>query len=148
MAPTKSAAAAKATAAKKAVVKGTNTTVKAKVRTSPTFNRPKTLQLPRAPKYPRKSIPSKSSLVDQYSVIRYPLNTEPAMKCVEKHNTIVFICDVRANKHHIKKAVKAQYNVGVHKVNTLIRPDGLKKAFVRLTPDCDALDVASKIGLL
>ena len=27
------------------------------------------------------------------------------------------------------------------KVNTLIKPDGTKKAYVRLTPDYDALDV-------
>ncbi|KAI9156200.1 hypothetical protein LWI28_002097 [Acer negundo] len=34
------------------------------------------------------------------------------------------------------------------KVNTLIRPDGTKKAYVRLTPDYDALDVANKIGII
>ncbi|KAH6834551.1 ribosomal protein L23AB [Perilla frutescens var. hirtella] len=34
------------------------------------------------------------------------------------------------------------------KVNTLIRPDGTKKAYVRLTPDYDTLDVANKIGII
>lgn len=34
------------------------------------------------------------------------------------------------------------------KVNTLIRPDGQKKAYVRLTADYDALDVANKIGII
>ena len=28
------------------------------------------------------------------------------------------------------------------------RPDGLKKAYVRLTTDYDALDVANKIGII
>lgn len=28
------------------------------------------------------------------------------------------------------------------------RPDGTKKAYVRLTPDFDALDVANKIGII
>ena len=28
------------------------------------------------------------------------------------------------------------------------RPDGTKKAYVRLTPDYDALDVANKIGII
>ena len=28
------------------------------------------------------------------------------------------------------------------------RPDGLKKAYVRLTADYDALDVANKIGVI
>ena len=32
--------------------------------------------------------------------------------------------------------------------NTLVRPDGAKKAYVRLTPDYDALDVANKIGII
>ena len=29
-----------------------------------------------------------------------------------------------------------------------LRPDGLKKAYVRLTADYDALDVANKIGVI
>ena len=33
----------------------------------------------------------------------------------------------------------------VIKVNTLIRPDGRKKAFVRLSPDHDAVEVANKV---
>ena len=31
---------------------------------------------------------------------------------------------------------------------TLTRPDGSKKAYVRLTTDYDALDVANKIGII
>lgn len=30
----------------------------------------------------------------------------------------------------------------------IFRPDGTKKAYVRLTPDYDALDVANKIGII
>ena len=37
---------------------------------------------------------------------------------------------------------------GALQVNTLIRPDGTKKAYVRLTPDHDALDVANRIGII
>jgi large subunit ribosomal protein L23Ae len=33
-------------------------------------------------------------------------------------------------------------------INTLIRPDGQKKAYVRLTSDYDALDVANRIGII
>ncbi|KAH0509832.1 60S ribosomal protein L23a [Microtus ochrogaster] len=57
-------------------------------------------------------------------------------------NTLVFIVDVKANKHQIKQAVN------LAKVNTLIRPDGEKKAYVWLAPDYDALDVANKIGII
>ena len=43
--------------AKKAVVKGPRGTRKRKIHTRVTFRRPKTLKLPRAPKYPRRSVP-------------------------------------------------------------------------------------------
>ncbi|CAG8851409.1 14023_t:CDS:2, partial [Racocetra persica] len=48
------------------------------------------------------------------------------------------------NKRQIKEAVKKLYDVDAQKINTLIRPDGTKKAYVRLTADVDALDVANK----
>lgn len=70
------------------------------------------------------------------------------MKKVEDDNTLVFLVDRRANKRQIKDAVKKLYDVDAAKVNTLIRPDASKKAFIRLTPDHDALDVANRIGLL
>ena len=65
------------------------------------------------------------------------------MKKIEENNTLVFICDVKANKQQIKQSLKKLYDVEAVKVNTLIRPDGTKKAFVRLTPDVDALDIAA-----
>ena len=92
------------------------------------------------------------------------------MKKIEDNNTLVFITNLKANKHQIKSAVKKLYDIKVCKVNTLIRymsdliytnffsiynffliffrPDGQKKAYVRLAPDYDALDVASKIGII
>jgi large subunit ribosomal protein L23Ae len=54
-------------------------------------------------------------------VIRYPLTTESAMAKMEKCNTLTFIVDLRANKHHIKSACKKLYDVMPVKVNTLIR---------------------------
>jgi len=86
--------------------------------------------------------------VDRYSIIQHPLTTESAMKKIEDNNTLVFIVDKRANKPQIKIAVKRLYDIDAAKVNTLIRPDGLKKAYVRLTGDYDALDVANKIGII
>jgi large subunit ribosomal protein L23Ae len=70
------------------------------------------------------------------------------MKKIEDDNTLVFICDVKANKKQIKDAVKRMYQVDAEKINTLIRPNGTKKAFIRLTADVDALEVASKIGFV
>jgi large subunit ribosomal protein L23Ae len=139
-----------------------------KVRTSTTFHRPKTLQLSRAPKYPRKSIPHAPRL-DEHKIIVHPLNTESAMKKIEEHNTLVFIVDIKANKAQIKLALKKLYDIDTVKINTLIRyaapfptlcisnmlltclhsPDGSKKAYARLTPDVDALDIAAtKLALV
>jgi large subunit ribosomal protein L23Ae len=80
--------------------------------------------------------------------IKPNLTTESAMKKIEDNNTLVFITNIKANKHQIKSAVKKLYDINVAKVNTLIRPDGQKKAYVRLAPDYDALDVANKIGII
>jgi large subunit ribosomal protein L23Ae len=70
------------------------------------------------------------------------------MAKIEKQNTLVLLCDVRANKRQIKQAAMERYQVKVTRVNTLIRPDGKKKAYVKLSPESDALDVASKIGVV
>ncbi|KAK4048470.1 60S ribosomal protein L25 [Microbotryomycetes sp. JL221] len=138
---------AKAKAAKKAALKGTAASKLSKVRTSVSFHRPKTLALPRHPKYQRKSV-THVPRMDAYRTIVHPLNTESAMKKIEDHNTLVFIVDVKSNKRQIKDAVKKLYDVKAEKINTLIRPDGRKKAFVRLEKDVDALDVANKIGFI
>ena len=70
------------------------------------------------------------------------------MKKIEEVNTLVFIVDRKSNKRQIKQALKQIYDVQAAKVNTLIRPDGKKKAFIRLTPDQDALDVSIRIGFI
>nr|ACG32944.1 60S ribosomal protein L23a [Zea mays] len=118
-----------------------------KIRTSVTFHRPTTLKKARDPKYPRISTTGRNKL-DQYQILKYPLTTESAMKKIEDNNTLVFIVDLKADKKKIKAAVKKMYDIQAKKVNTLIRPDGKKKAYVKLTPDYDALDVANKIGII
>jgi len=86
--------------------------------------------------------------MDEYRVIRAPHTTETAMKKIEDHNTLVFIVDVLSNKKQIKAAVKKLYSIEAEKVNTLVRPDGQKKAYVKLTSDFDALEVANRIGII
>ncbi|KAK8479313.1 hypothetical protein V6N13_010965 [Hibiscus sabdariffa] len=139
---------AQALKAAKAVKSGATFKKKAKkIRTKVTFHRPRTLKKDRNPKYPRISAPPRNKL-DHYQILKFPLTTESAMKKIEDNNTLVFIVDIRADKKKIKDAVKKMYDIQAKKVNTLIRPDGTKKAYVRLTPDYDALDVANKIGSL
>jgi len=132
----------KANAAAKAALKGVNSHKVHKVRLTTSFHRPKTLSLARKPKYQRKSIPKETGL-DPSSVLLFPLNTESAMKKIEEHNTLVFIVNVKSSKPQIRAALKEMYDIDCVKVNTLIRPDGSKKAYARLTPDIDALDIAA-----
>ncbi|XP_018801872.1 PREDICTED: 60S ribosomal protein L23a [Bactrocera latifrons] len=129
------------------IVKGAFGTRTRKVRTSVHFRRPKTLVLPRRPKYPRKSVPTRNRM-DAYNIIKYPLTTEAAMKKIEDNNTLVFLTHLRANKNHVRAAVRKLYDIKVAKVNILVRPDGQKKAYVRLARDYDALDIANKIGII
>ena len=118
-----------------------------KAHTKPHFYKPKTLKLAREPKY-RRALPPAFKKTDEFRIIRAPLTSEAAMKKIEDHNTLVFLCDPKANKREIKKAVEKLYEIVCKKVNTLIRPDGQKKAYVKLTGDFDALDVANRIGVV
>merc|ERR1712183_1102223 len=111
----------KAASAAKIVQKGANLKATRKIRTKPYFYRPKTLSLERNPKYPRSAKDASSAhrrKMDHYQIIKFPLATESAMK--------------------------SMYDIESMKINTLIRPDGNKKAFVRLTADIEALDVANR----
>merc|ERR1711980_32171 len=140
-------ATTKALSTQHKVIKGINGTRTRKIRNSVQFRRPKTFRPPRNPKYPRLSAPKRSKM-DAYNIIKHPLTTESAMKKIEDNNTLVFIVHTKANKHQIRTSVKKLYDIDVAKVNTLNRPDGQKKAYVRLAPDYDALDVANKIGII
>lgn len=83
-----------------------------------------------------------------HKIIRYPLLSEDAVSLLESENKITFIVDVRSDKHDVKRAIQELYEVKVEKVNTLITPEGDKKALVRLTPDNKASDLAVKLGIL
>ena len=86
--------------------------------------------------------------MDPYEVILYPLMTESASLMVERENKLVFIVNLKATKLEIKKAVEELYEVKVEKVNIAVTPDGEKKAFVKLSPEYKATDVAIKLGIL
>ena len=85
------------------------------------------------------------------------------MQKIEKLNTLVFLVDMNATKPMIKRAFEHLYKVKVRKVNTLITfespssllfssfffsPKGQKKAYIRLNPENEALDVANKMGVV
>ena len=85
--------------------------------------------------------------MDPYKIIKKPLISEKDFELIEKENKLVLEVDIRANKHQIKESIERLYNVQVEKVNTLITPKGVKKAYVRLSEFDDATEIASRMGL-
>jgi len=81
-------------------------------------------------------------------VIKYPLLTEKAVGAIEKENKLVFIVKKNATKLEIKKAVERLYNVKVMGVNTMISMKGLKKAYVKLRPEFNAINIATKLRII
>lgn len=80
-------------------------------------------------------------------VLLYPLISEKAVGIIETENKIVFIVNRKARKLDVSEAVEMFYEVGVEKVNMMITPKGLKKAFVKLTSDYKASELAIKLGI-
>ena len=86
--------------------------------------------------------------MEPLDVIKYPLSTEKTIRLMESENKLVFVVDKKATKADIKRAIEGEYKVKVVKVNTMIRPSGRKHAYVKLSPDTPAIDVATKLGLM
>ncbi|CBK25430.2 uncharacterized protein [Blastocystis hominis] len=85
--------------------------------------------------------------MDAYAIIKKPAVSESSMKKIESENILTFFVDIRANKRQIRQAINKLYNVKCSKVNTVISPLGFKKAFVRMSGENEAMDVANKIGI-
>lgn len=81
------------------------------------------------------------------TVLLYPLMTEDAVALIERDNKLTFIVNLKTNKPEVKRAFEELYEVEVARVNTLITPKGLKKAYVTLKPDHRASDLAIKLGI-
>lgn len=85
---------------------------------------------------------------DPYNIIRNPISTEKAVRLMESENKLIFITNVKSTKNEIKSAIEKLFNVKVYDVNTTVMPNGNKKAYVKLTNDFKAMDVATQLGLI
>ena len=121
-----------------------------KVYYKPRFFRPHTKTQKRAPKL-LKQIKSKVVLEDSndpLKVILWPITSDKNQQKMENENTLSFVVATWANKTQIANAFVKLHGVKIRSVNTLIRPDGKKKAYITLAPSSDSLKIASKIGIL
>ncbi|MGC9105741.1 MAG: 50S ribosomal protein L23 [Thermoprotei archaeon] len=85
---------------------------------------------------------------DFKGIVLKALATEKAIRLIEKENTLTFLVDLRATKREIAEEVEKMLGVKVERVNTLVTPRGEKKAYVKLSKDYKATDVAHKLGIL
>ena len=74
--------------------------------------------------------------------------SEKANRLMEEENTLTLIVRREANKHMIKTAVEELYGVKVARVRVMITPKGEKRAYVRLKPEYNASELATKLGLV
>jgi large subunit ribosomal protein L23 len=81
-------------------------------------------------------------------VIHYPLSTEKSIRLMEAENKLIFVVDLKAKKPEIKEAIEKTFKVKVVKVTTLVTPKGNKRAYVRLSPETPAIDIATDLGLM
>ena len=86
--------------------------------------------------------------MNEYSVIKYPVSTEKAVRIMESENKLIFVVDKKAKKSEIKEALEKLFKIKVVKINTLNTPKGEKKAYVKLSPETPAIDVATQLGLM
>lgn len=85
---------------------------------------------------------------DPYAVIKAPLSTEKNIRQIETDNKLVFSVSPSATKADVKKAVEELYKVKVVKVNIDNSFTGVKKAYVKLSPENLASDVSADLGLI
>ncbi|MCL4372137.1 50S ribosomal protein L23 [Candidatus Marsarchaeota archaeon] len=82
------------------------------------------------------------------SNLKYPLATEKAVNMISKNNTLVYIVDSRSTKKEIKDEFERVFKVKVSSVHTVRMPYNDKKAFITLSKDSKASDIAMKLKLV
>lgn len=85
--------------------------------------------------------------MEPYKVIKYPLSTEKSVRLMESENKLIFIVNRNAKKQDVKKAIEEMFKVKVIKVNLLINGNE-KKAYVKLSSETPAIDIATQLGLM
>ena len=86
--------------------------------------------------------------MDPYKTIKHPLSTEKSIRFMESENKLLFVVDKSSHKVDIKKAVEELFKVKVVSVNTFTNMKGEKRAYVKLSKETPAIDVATQLGLL
>ena len=73
--------------------------------------------------------------------------TEKIVRQIEADNVLVFVVDRAVSKLDVKNEVEDLFDVKVTKVRTHTLKNK-KYAYVKLKPDYQAIDIATKLGLM
>lgn len=82
------------------------------------------------------------------SILIHPLSTEKSIRMMETENILTFIVSKDADKPEIKKEIESRFKTKVLKLNTTVMPDGRKKAYVKLSMETPAIDIATQLGMI
>jgi ribosomal protein uL23 len=80
-------------------------------------------------------------------LLKYPLSTEKSLRIMEAQNQLVFIVDLKATKIQIKSEFEKMFKAKVKAVNTVITK-GKKKAYITISKETPALDIATQLGMM
>jgi len=75
-------------------------------------------------------------------VYNIPIDSMKEFLCYLQNPAVLFLLRL------VTAILKRTYEIEIVRVNTLIRPDGVNEADVRLSPDHEALEVANTIGII
>jgi large subunit ribosomal protein L23 len=82
-----------------------------------------------------------------FSIVKMPYVTEKTFRLIEQENKMVFLVSPDATKAAVKEAVETVYGVKVVRVNIMSTRKG-KQAFVEMSKETPAAELASKLGVL
>jgi len=80
--------------------------------------------------------------------IVHPLSTEKSIRMMESSNVLTFIVTGESKKSDIKKELEEMFKVKIIKITTNTLPDGRKKAYVKISAETPAIDVATRLGMI
>ena len=76
-----------------------------------------------------------------------PITSEKAVRLIDHENTLLFATERQARKPEIKREVETLFSVKVITVRTHIKGN-VKYAYVKLTKENPAADIATKLGMM
>ncbi|KZX17778.1 50S ribosomal protein L23 [Methanobrevibacter cuticularis] len=85
--------------------------------------------------------------MDPYAVIVRPHVTEKTMNLIDRNNELTFVVLRESNKATIKNAFEKLFDEKVKSINTHINSKGYKLAYITLTEESKAEDIAVRMGV-